>query len=268
MKQIKKTDSVSLWLIFFINVALLVNISLIFSIERGQDIDDGFEELEITFLQTPECETCFDLEPFADYFSQNGVEADQIESVDYNSFEGKRLLKKYDITQVPTVIVRGDISSYDFMQGLVDSVGEMRNNDFVVTRLQPPYLDLEEDRVVGEFELVYLDDPACEECYDISEHDTVLDRLGLTPTTKKVIDANSDEGKALIDQYYIVAIPTILMVGELEPFESLDSVWGQVGTIEDDGTYILRRGVESMGTYKKLPNGEIITPVLEEELDN
>ena len=248
-----------LWLHVFILVALVVNIAIALSFPTEKS-DDSFGELEITFINTPDCEECFPLDPFREYFTENGVDEDDIKQLNYDSFAAKRLIKKLKITQVPTVIVEGNVNDFEFMLGLVDSVGEIRDGYFVVTKLQPPYLDLESNDIVGEFELIYLDDQSCEECYDVTLHDNILERLALNANNKRTVDISSDEGKEMVDQYFISAIPTILLRGELEPYDIFNEIWSDVGTIEDDGTYVLRKGIETMGPYKVLPGGEIVIP--------
>lgn len=247
-------------------VALLVNVILALQVSQRVSGGGGFGELEVTLVTAPDCKDCFDLTPLRDYLSQNGVAAEQIKEVEYDSWKGKSLTRKYDITKVPTAVFTGDIGSYEFMQGLVDNIGETRKNAFVVTKVQPPYYDLAEDRLRGAFELIYLGDESCTECYDVNLHKGVFERMSLIPSKESTVDTSSDEGKTLVEEYFIVNVPTILLRGDLEVYESLQEIWPQVGTREQDGTYVLRAGVASMGTYKQLPNGEIIVPEPQPEI--
>jgi hypothetical protein len=251
------SQGVQSFLFFLIVLALVGNVFFLFS---SSDNSQGFGDLKITFIEADNCDSCFPLNAFEEYFSANGVTEDQIEKIAHNSFSGKRLIKKYDISKVPTAVVTGAVGEYEFMQGLVDQVGEMRNGAFVVTRVQPPYLDLETEEIKGEFELIYLDDQSCAECYDVSLHDEVFGRLAMQPAETKVVDVSTDEGRELIDRYFISAVPTILLRGDLDEYQSFQEIWESVGNTEDDGTYVLRQGVENMGTYKTIPDGEIIVP--------
>lgn len=251
----------SLYLVIFIIIALLVNLFILFMpIGSEKENSSDIDSLAITFLTTPDCETCFSLDPFEEYFTSNGVDTDSIEKKEADSFTAKRLISKLKITSVPTVVVEGPIESFPFMQELIDATGEVRDDYFVVTKLQPPYIDLESDSVVGEFDVIYLDDPTCEECYDVTLHEQVLDRLALQPVNINTVDVNSEEGQSLVDTYYISTVPTILFQGDLALYEQLNTIWETVGSIEDDGTYVLRSGVEQMGPYKVIPSGEIIIP--------
>ena len=170
------------------------------------------------------------------------------------------MLKKYNITKVPTALIKGDFSGNQYLEELNGTAGEVVDDGFLITKLQPPFLDLEQDRLRGLFEVTYLDDESCEECYDIEEHKTVLERLVLKPSSERYLDVSSDEGKLLIEEYGISAVPTVVFRGDLLVYERLIEIWEQVGSIEDDGAWVLREGVASMGTYKQLPEGAIIIP--------
>lgn len=246
-----------------LTVALLVNVILALQISRGLSGDGDFGQLKITFLTTPDCTNCFDLQPLHDYLTQNGVDDAQITQIAYNSWRGKSLVNKYDIEQVPSAVFTGNLGSYEFMQGLVDNIGEVRKNAFVVTKIQPPYIQLADGKMRGSFELVYLGDKSCTECYDVNLHKSVFERMSIKPSKETSVDISDEEGQTLVDEYHITSVPTILLRGDMEPYTALQEIWPQVGTIESDGTYVLRDGVGSMGTYKQLPNGEIISQNVE-----
>jgi len=262
MKQ-QKNKRFSLILPVLILIALVINLWILFGVST--DSESSFEDLDITFLTTQNCEECFSLDAFEEYFEQNEVTQEQMDYVDIDSLMGRYLNYKYNITQAPTIIVKGSVNNFEFMQGLVESIGEMRKDAFIVTKLQPPYLDLEEDRVVGSYTAIYLDDATCDDCYDVSDHDAVFERLAMKASSTEIIDIASERGQQLINTYTISAIPTIVLTGELDVYEGLQQIWPSVGTVEEDGAYVLRKGVEQMGTYKVIPENELVYPELESE---
>ncbi len=221
---------------------------------------DPFGSVNITFLTTPDCPECFDLNPLREYLTQNGVDGSQIHEVAYDSKAGAVLIKKHEIARVPTAIIPGSLTDLEFMAGLVENLGSVKNGAFVITEVQPPYRDLSSNQVVGRFDVIVVGDASCTECYSPDLHDQVFERLAMKPQNKSVIDVSSEEGKAMIEAYEITAVPTILLRGDLESYGTLQEIWSSVGTIEDDGTYVLRAGVQNMGTYKELPSGKIIKP--------
>jgi hypothetical protein len=76
---------------------------------------------------------------------------------------------------------------------------------------------------------------------------------------ESIVDTGSDEGKQLLDKYDIENVPTIILDGDLEVYDNFKAVWENVGTIEDDGTYVFRT-ITAMGqgiVYNDLAAGEI-----------
>lgn len=252
------------WTLSIAFASLLVlggNVALAASVQQSLGgTADPFGSIDITMVTTPDCADCFDLQPLKEYLTQNGVEADQIKEVAYDSKEGQKLIKTYDVKRVPTAIIPGSMTDLEYMAGIVENLGSVTNDAFVVSELQPPYIDLATNQVVGRFDIVILSDATCTECYSVDIHDEVLDRLAMKPSQKTVVDIASDEGKALIENYTITAVPTILLRGDLTAYDTLQEIWTSVGTIEDDGTYVLRQGVKNMGTYKQIPQNVIVKP--------
>ena len=241
-----------------IAVVLVVNIVLLFQLSAQLKGTGNAGTLRITFLTAPNCKDCFDLGPLHDYLTQNGIKDSQISQVPYTSLQGWWLTYLYGITKVPTAVFSGDYNSYGFLQQLKDNIGEVRKDAFVITKVQPPYEDLSQHKERGQFDVIYLVDKSCKDCYDVTLNKQVFDRLVMHPAQERTVDISDEEGKALIDAYQIKAVPTILLRGDLDAYDSLQQIWTKVGTKEQDGTYVLRDGVASMGTYKQLPEGTII----------
>jgi len=242
-------------------VFLLANNLLAFSVARTMRGEiDPFSSVEVTLLTTPDCPDCFDLAPLREYLEQNGVATDQIKEVAYDSKAGQKLVKAHEISSVPTAIIPGAITDLEFMSGVVENLGKIKNGAFVITELQPPFIDVATGDVFGRFEMTVLSDATCTECYDPALHDQVLARLAMKPYATTTIDIGSEEGKALVESYVITSVPTILLRGDLDRYSTLQDVWTSVGTIENDGTYVLRQGVANMGTYKRLSDGMVIEP--------
>jgi len=259
MNKPSKSFDTKLILHGLITLALIVNVGLLFY-SSDRTAADAADELKIVLLTTPECEDCFDLQPLRDYIIEGGAEESNITEIEYTSSKGEKLLKKYNITKVPTALLMGNYSDYDYLQELVGTAGEIVEDALLITKLQPPYLDLEQDRLRGLFEVTYITDETCEECYDIEEHRVILERLVLKPSSERYIDVSSEEGILLLEEYDILAVPTLVFRGDLLVYERLIEIWQEVGSIEDDGAWVLREGVGSMGTYKQLPEGSIIVP--------
>jgi len=105
--------------------------------------------------------------------------------------------------------------------------------------------------------LTLLDDKSCESCYNVSLHKRVLPSFGVQVGEEELVDISSSKGKALLAQYNITAVPTILLDKEAQRYPTLMAIWSQVGAAAEDGTLVFTRA-SSMGAYKDLSTGDII----------
>ncbi len=79
----------------------------------------------------------------------------------------------------------------------------------------------------------------CTDCFDISTVDRALAQLNVN-ASKRTVDYASAEGKQLISKYNITKIPSMLITGETK--KASIGFWSQIGTVESDGTLVLRYG--------------------------
>lgn len=82
--------------------------------------------------------------------------------------------------------------------------------------------------------------PSCQDCFDISQVENAIRQLNVKASPQRILDYASDEAKQLISKYGIKKIPAMLITGEVE--KAGISFWNQVGTVESDGTLVLRFG--------------------------
>lgn len=223
-------------------------------------------KLRITIVTSRNCEgKCFDINLFLDALKQNGIEEVGSEVVYIEDTQGKDLVAKYKIEEVPTVLISGELDKNPQLAQAWTALGEIIDNVFVFRKLIPPYIEVATGNLRGTFSLIYLTDESCTGCYDVKLHDTALGNLGLISKDIKTIDVDSDEGKDLVKKYAIVDVPTILMKGDLSEYTGLQQIWPQVGKITDDSTYIFTK-LDEMGSYMSLKTGKlvVVTPPVAE----
>ena len=125
-----------------------------------------------------------------------------------------------------------------------------------------PYVLVSTGKVKGRIEFILLTDITCTQCYDVTQHETILKQFGINASAK-VADVKSVAGQALINKYGIKLVPAFVLLGEVGEYPSLKPVWEQVGKIAYDGAYVFTKGVPFMGTYKDLTTNKVITPKVE-----
>ncbi len=216
-------------------------------------------ELEIIVVEDPNCSDCFSVENSIEVLKSQNVKILSEKRLDMNSDEGRNVIDELGIKRIPNIVVKGEITKDDTVKSLLSQAGEVSGEVFYMSFVPPPYVDVESGEVKGRFRVTFLTDDSCSECYDIEGHRTALSNLGMNITDETTIDVSTPEGKNLISKYDIESVPTVLLFGDLGEYGSLEQVWPQVGSLEEDGTYVFRQ-VDIMGTYKNLETGEMIDP--------
>ena len=111
----------------------------------------------------------------------------------------------------------------------------------VFSEATPPYTDPATKKVQGRVTATIIKDDTCEQCADLSPILTSLQQLGIVIVSEDELDRSTAKGKALIEKYDIKVLPTLLFSKDLESYgNEITTNWFQVGTVENDGTYITR----------------------------
>ncbi len=102
------------------------------------DLEDGKikGKVDIILVKDKSCEDCFDVDELKDSFLSLGIYFNNEKNVDISSGEGKNLLKKYNITAVPTIILSKEIQDYDAIKKMLEQIGTFEDDGrFVFRRL-------------------------------------------------------------------------------------------------------------------------------------
>ncbi len=219
-------------------------------------------EIELTVLSAPECVSCFDISALITPLKSNDkIKVNSEKTVVYTSDEGVALIQKYGVLRVPTLIVMGNTEKAFDEQSFIQNLGKKAEDGaLVIMNMPAPYIDVASGEIKGAFSVTYITDKGCSECYDPAMHRQALAGLAMKATTEKFVDRADGEGRTLVAQYKIESVPTILLTGDLTAYPRFQEVWQTVGTVEKDGSYVFRSGVQYMGKYHNLKTGKIITP--------
>ncbi len=227
------------------------------------DASSGTVRGEVILFNIKEesCNDCASIDSIVGQLSSSGVIFKEERDVVASSAEGKDLIKKYNITKLPSVVLDSEAAFYtDFVDAWLQ-VGSVESDGYFVLRNIPaPYYNTLDKRVRGLVDLIFLSDNTCSECYDPdSFHTPVLKSLGITFRNISKVNSTSVKGNELVEMYNITKLPTIIMQGDMSAYASLVQVWPQVGSEEEDGTYIFRSVEIGPGAYKDLETGQVMT---------
>lgn len=214
--------------------------------------------VDVTIISAPDCAKCANLSVFGDQLVMTGVGVENTKTVAYDSKEGAALVKKYGITQVPTVILSDGASWYPQIVQSWEQMGDVVDGDYVMREAMPPYIDLKTGEMRGAVNATFITDTSCDECYDVAIHEQILGGYGMDFDVKNTVDVGAADGKALLKKYNITLVPTVIVTGDIEAYVQLLSMWEQVGTKETDGTLVFRSPEVLAMTYKDLSTGKIV----------
>lgn len=129
-----------------------------------------------------------------------------------------------------TIIIIGFLITYNTIQ-----INEMQN-----------YAELELNKISGlnikemsSVNLIVIKDKNCEECVDMNIAISEFKSLNVKFGDEKEYDIK--EADDLIKKYKIEKVPTLILSAEASKYSVITNVWNQVGSVEEDGYYVLRR---------------------------
>ncbi len=213
--------------------------------------------VSITNIVDSSCEECLPLSQLADALKQSGVAVTEEKTYEYNSNEGIELINKFDISRIPAILISNEVNYYEDVKGQMQQLAEEKNGYYALHATSAPYRDLEQGKIIGLTRIILLDDSSCAECYDVNINSQILPRFGVFVNEESYADISSPEGTELISKYNIEKVPALLLSPEASEYPAFVQVWQDVGTVEEDGWYIMREP-GNIGTYKDLKTNEIV----------
>ncbi len=188
-------------------------------------------EVTVTLLGT-DCEDCFDINIATGFLQEQlGINVTNIKKLTIE--ESKELTEKYEIEKLPAILIEGYAKNETIM-GF-----EQKEDAFVFKDSPPPYYDLNNEKVKGKITAIQLE-ADCTRCFNISQPLDQLQSMGIVFEKRKTVQQDSSEGKALIEKYNITKVPALILDKEAEAYQLLTQQWSEVGTMEKDGSFVLR----------------------------
>ena len=218
-----------------------------------------YGKVDVTIIKDESCKECIDLSPLIAQLKAVGVVLGNVKHLSVSSAEGQKLVSAYSITKVPMLMLSHDFEEYGQLSATWNLYGQRaKDGTFLMTSVTPPYEDLATKKVHGLVALTYLTDNSCAECYNVSVHKQILTNFGMKIIAEKNRDIATEEGKKLVEQYNVSALPTVLLSPEAKEYRGFSQVWESVGTIEKDGVFVFRTmSILESGMYKDVKSGKV-----------
>ena len=217
-------------------------------------------ELEATIIIDANCPDCSNLDQLLAAIEKQNARIAKKEELALTDKKAKKLIKQFKITKVPALLISGELDKSPSLKSLLSKLGKTENGTFVLSQPATPYTLIDSGEIKGRVEVVMLADKSCDECYQVTKHEKILNNFGINTKNKKMVDAQDPQGQTLIKKYNIKLLHTIILSGDIGTYPALEKIWPKVGTVETDGTYVFRQGVKQMGVYKDLTTNKVIRP--------
>jgi hypothetical protein len=208
-------------------------------------------KLVLIGINVGECADCYNISTVISKLKNLNVNITSKDVIDWKSSNAKELIQKYNIQSVPTLLVFGEINKSSSLVSFWNTYGEKREDALVLTKQTPIYYDTATGNAIGRVSAIYLNATKCTECVDQSgwidtfkQNDIIMD--GVT-----YVDVDSPQGTELADKYNISFVPTFIFSSDMGAYDIIKQNWNGLGTVEEDGSYVLR--------YKAVPYYDLKT---------
>lgn len=205
--------------------------------------------ISLLAIYPADCAACKDLTSVLGSVRNANVNITSSKDLVASSVEAKELVSTYAVAKLPTVIIKGDIDKLS-VRGL-----EKRNDALVFVNPEPPYYDIANNDIIGDITATIIKDPSCIKCTDLDPLVTQLSKNGIFIAETKHVELSSSAGQQLIKRYNIKQVPSLIFSSDASAYPLIVQAWPQVGSVETDGTYVLR---EQSPPYIELPSRKLV----------
>ena len=196
---------------------------------------------------------CFDVEETIKILKDSGVFILEKDRHYADEPLGQEWIEQYDLKKAPSLILSKDAELYL-------AVLEAWENDFIGYRGEDgsfiftgavPFVDLNSALLQGMVAVSYIVDNSCTDCFNpVDLRKPLLQDFGIAIADELIFDVSQTEAQELIEKYGITKIPTFILSKDAIYYYLFNQNWNNFGSIESDGSYVLRN-LEQFGVKFK-----------------
>lgn len=191
-----------------------------------------------------------------------GVKIIAEKNIEKDSKEAEQLIKQYQIERIPTILLQGQTKKSEFLMQNWPQIGTIESDGTMVLRNIPPvYFEISTGKLRGETKVVFVSVPDKNGVFDAGEvfRQILQNAFGVWPVEEKTISYNSPEGNELLEKYGLEKLPTFIISGDLKAYQGFPDAWKQVGSVEQDESFVFRElGVLGGLKYLDLNKNEVV----------
>lgn len=233
-------------------IILIFNSTYIFGMQDSlsEKIAEAKEMAKPAKLQlvsiTASCPDCFDIQEVLTAIKESDVNITDEKTLEAESKVAEKLIEKYSITKLPTIIIGGEIDKTS-ITGFI-KVDDMLIFDGVV----PPYIDAMTKKVKGKVAATVINDKRCENCADMTLLLQNVEQSGVIIQRRKEYDASDTKAQELIKNMNVEKLPALILSNDIDVYPIVEKI-KQSGVIEQNGYYV----IESPVPYVDVKTGNV-----------
>jgi len=195
-----------------------------------------------TTISPANCHECVNVSDVVGSLASVGVNLRSVDNLQETDSRAIELISRYHLTALPAFIFSPDLLEYpEFSQQWAKVGSTEADGNLVLHNLFAPYKNLSSGNKDGLVRLTYISANVCRTCYNATLHRNVLvGQFKIFIASETTIDASSGQGAALVRQYNLTKVPTVILSREAAAYASLTDAWQQVGSVESDGAFVFR----------------------------
>lgn len=238
--------------LLLISILNITNLAVTdFAVKERARIIKEFNEPSKIQLYVIDCEGCFDVSPIVDSIKGKNVNVTKEESLNPYSDESKNLIEEYEIENLPSILILGEIDddkiSFNNFKPIKDAL--------VLDKISPPYLDLKYKRIRGKVTIKEILDSSCDDCIPLAPIAESLAQAGVFIEEWEKIEYNSAEGKGLISKFGVKKVPAVLISEDIDYYEEIKQSLSQLNLTKKNRFYALH---STLPPYRDLAKNKIV----------
>ncbi len=186
------------------------------------------------------CKDCTSLSGIKTQIEKIGIKVENYELVDSESEQGKLLIKDNKISYLPTLLVSKEIGEYWWIFGQIKNSFVENNEYYRFAEPTFPSKEMSTGLIKGKVKITYITDNSCEDCFNVTQLKSSFQSLGVYIDKEEYADISSEQGKKLLGEYNITAIPTLILSEEISDYAPLKQILEGVGSFINK-KYVFRK---------------------------
>ena len=175
------------------------------------------------------------LQQISDASASFNISVGSVNELKGDSTEAATIISRYKIEKLPVLLLSpSGEPDPSFVSVWTDTIGTQESDGVLVYRnVFPPYYDLRTSSVVGFVNGIAIEAPSCSACFGGSIYLDSLESAGVAFKSKKVLEENDREALALISQYKITRLPSLLLSSDIVAYGFFNDSLRDLGTMEN-----------------------------------